>query len=142
MQCFVLAVVLACVLLDNDWRVALAGGLALPLVAELPRRRRPDTRKRPDGWNQADEIVLRARERWEVLLRQGFWATWAVALVVADRAAAGREAADAWTTRGIALAAVLAGFVALAVLTRRQVSARIVRGVEAAVRAEGRYPPG
>ena len=139
-QAYVLAVAVATVWLGDDWRVLLAGALALPVVAELPRRRVADTRKRPEGWNQADETALRARERWETLLRYGFWGAWVVGVLLADRASVGLDAPSVHITRAAALALTLLAYVAAAYLSRSAVSARVVRRVAEEVRAEGRYP--
>ena len=139
-QVFVLAVAVATVWLGDDWRVLLAGALALPVVAELPRRRVPDTRKRPEGWNQADETALRSRERWETLLRYGFWGAWVVGLLLADRASSGIGDYTAYITRVAVVALTLLAYVAAAYFSRRAVSARVVRRIAEEVRAEGRYP--
>lgn len=139
-QVFVLLVAVAAVWFGNDWRILLGGGLALPLIAEIPRRRVVDNRPRPEGWNQADETVLRARERLDLRLRQGFWAAWAIGLLVADRAGDGLAEKPAYIARLIGLLACVALYIVLVLLGRRRVSAAIVRGMAETVRGEDRYP--
>ncbi|MCX7384144.1 MAG: hypothetical protein NT133_22610 [Alphaproteobacteria bacterium] len=140
-QVFVLAVAVATAALDNDWRVLFAGALALPVVAELPRRRVADTRKRPEGWNQADETALRARERWDLLLRYAFWGAWVTGFIIADRASGDLDDKSAYLTRGAVVVLSLLAFLVAAYLSRTAVSARIVRRVTEEIRREGIYPP-
>lgn len=141
LQLYAGLVVIVAVSLDREWLVLLGGALLLPLVAEFPALRgRPDTRPRPEGWRQADEIVLRAREDWSRLLRRAFWVAWELGWIAADRISAVMEPDQLVGTRATAIGVAMVLLMAAAYLTRGPVSRRVVRRAEAAVKAEGRYP--
>jgi hypothetical protein len=141
LQLYVGIVLILAVALDNEWLVLLGGALLLPVVAEFPSwRRLPDDRPRPEGWTQADEIVLRAREDWARLLRRAFWGAWELGWIAADRTGATFPAENRVMIRALTITASMVLLVATAYLTRRQMSAGAVRRAEAAVKAEGRYP--
>ena len=138
LQAYALAVTVAAIALDNDWRVLLGGAVGLPLVSELPRGRAVGV-ARPAEWTQADEVLLRAREAWAGLLRRAFWVAWVIGWIAADRISAVGDPDDAVLLRSLTITAAMILLVAGAFLTRRQVSAAMVRRAEAAVRAEGKY---
>jgi hypothetical protein len=126
--------------MDQEWLVLLAGALLLPAVAEYPSlRRREDTRARPDDWTQADEIMLRAREGWALLLRRMFWVAWELGWIAADRISAVLPADERISARALAITASMVLLVAVAYLTRGQLSAWMLRRSDAAVRGEGRF---
>jgi hypothetical protein len=141
LQLYAGGVLIAALCLGHAWPVLLAGALLLPIVAEYPSFRAvPDLRARPDGWTQADEIMLRARERWALLLRRAFWVAWELGWIAADRIGARFEGDDRVTARALAIGASLLLLVAAGYLSRRPVSRLVVRQAEAAVRAEARFP--
>lgn len=141
LQLYAGGVVILFAAFGQDWLVLLAGALLLPAVAEFPLlRRREDTRPRPEGWTQADEIVLRAREDWALLLRLAFWVAWELGWIAADRISAALPADERVGARALAIGGSMALLMAAAYLSRRWVSLRVIRRAEAAVKAEGRYP--
>ena len=140
LQLYTGGVLILAVALDYEWLVMLAGALLLPAVAEFPSWRRGlDTRPRPEGWNRADEIVLRARETWSLFLRRAFWIAWEIGWIAADRVSALFPPEEKVAVRALSITASMVLLIAAAYLTRRQVSARVIRHAEAAVIAEGRY---
>ena len=142
LQIYTFGVIFAMMVMDYDWYVLLIGCLGLPFIAEAPSwRQEEDTRPRPEGWRQADEIVLRARELWQVMLRRIFWVVWVIGWLAADRIGALYDAPDARSTaRSLTITAAMALVVAGAYLSRTVMSAWVIRKVSAAVAAEGRYP--
>ena len=142
LQIYALGVVVAAMALDNDWLVLLGGALVLPLIAEVPRwREAAPPLSRPADWTLAEEVVLRAREDWARLLRRAFWAAWTIGWIAADRISAFMSAENAVMARSLSITAAMLLLLAAAFLTRRQVSAMVVRRAEAVARAEGTYAP-
>ncbi len=140
LQVYTLGVIVAAMALDNEWLVLLAGALVLPLIAEVPRwREAAPPLARLDDWTMAEEVVLRAREDWALLLRRAFWAAWMIGWIAADRISAFVPAEHAVMARSLSITAAMLLLLAVAFLTRRQVSAMVVRRAEAAVKAEGTY---
>ncbi len=142
LQFYAGGVVILFAAMEQDWRVLLVGALLLPVLAEFPSLLpQADMRPRPEGWTQADEIVLRAREGWALLLRRAFWVAWELGWIAADRISAVLPADERVMARALSIGGGMVLLMAVGYLSRGWVSLRVLRRVEAAVKAEGRYPP-
>jgi len=141
LQIYTAGVIIAALIYDFDWRVLLGGALILPLLAEGPVwHPGPDRRPRPADWAQPDEIVLRARELWQILLRRAFWAAWLIGWILADEVSAFLPETQLVTGRAVAIVGTLILAAAGAFFSRRIVSAWVILKASKAVKAEGVYP--